>query len=281
MLCTLLGVAYANAQSDRTVVLLKAAVAPVIDGVGDDDVWTDATVNNIDLPFKSETPTLGQAGETNWKAAWNNDGIYILVTVTDDLFFPKYLATGDDYQKDKVELYFDCNPVLADGLGGSGGPGNGHHQIAPDIAEADITGTPITGTGTQNKDVVHAVVVDGTNYVMEYFIPWSILNDKDGAAFIKTAPMGFDVTVVDNDLSVAARQRACWSNDGTGAAADESWNNMNDCGTITLDNVGTIVDVEDINITNTATTITTEAGTLQMTAEILLLMQQLIKLPGA
>ena len=70
----------------------KTSVAPLIDGVVD-AVWAEATVYNIDQPFQTEVPTLGESGKTTWQALWNAEGVYVLLKVTDDAFFPSYMAT--------------------------------------------------------------------------------------------------------------------------------------------------------------------------------------------
>jgi hypothetical protein len=68
---------------------------------------------------------------------------------------------------------------------------------------------------------------------MEYFCPWSDLLDENGTAFdpFTRTVMGFDVTMIDNDATPAARNRAVWANIGT---INESWNNCDDVGLITL-----------------------------------------------
>jgi len=59
----------AMAQDAPTGVVKKAPVAPVIDGYVD-EVWAGANSYNIALPFGSETPTVGNPGETTWRALW-------------------------------------------------------------------------------------------------------------------------------------------------------------------------------------------------------------------
>ncbi len=64
------------------------------------------------------------------------------------------------------------------------------------------------------------------------FFPFSKLLDKDGSDVDITQPIGFDVTIIDGESAAPGiRQRAVWTNVG---AVNESYNNMDDCGTITL-----------------------------------------------
>ncbi|MCB9000026.1 MAG: hypothetical protein H6540_08185, partial [Bacteroidales bacterium] len=113
------------AQTGITGVIKKATVAPVIDGQID-EVWAEANSYNIDIPYTGTNPTLGNAGETYWKGLWMDDGIYVLVVVNDDDWYPSYIAGGNSYEADKIELYFDVNQTLYDG--GAPATGNGHYQ---------------------------------------------------------------------------------------------------------------------------------------------------------
>jgi hypothetical protein len=107
-------VSMAMAQAPEAVIQ-KATVAPIIDGTVD-DIWETVDPNVIDKPYTGETPTVGESGETWWKALWDDNGVYVLVTVNDDIFEPAYGATNE-YLYDKIEIYFDTNFNLQDGLG--------------------------------------------------------------------------------------------------------------------------------------------------------------------
>lgn len=247
-----------------TAVLKKASVAPVIDGEID-EVWAEADPeNNIDLQFTGEVPTLGAPGETTWQGLWADDGIYILLRVTDDAFYPNYAVDppGNDYEYDKPEIYFDCNYILEDGMGpqtDGNGNGNGHYQIAPGFTDGSNDGTAIT----LDNGSIYAFLVTEPNYVAEYFVPFTHLIAGNGAGVDKTGEIGFDVTIIDRDPGDDARKRAVWANIGENG---ESWTNMDDCGIITLDGAeaGTLIDA----ITLTGGTITEDNGTLQIVAEI-------------
>ncbi|HET6558305.1 MAG TPA: sugar-binding protein, partial [Prolixibacteraceae bacterium] len=184
----------------------KFETAPEIDGVVD-DVWTEATVYNIDKPYREEVPTVGEEGETTWQGGWvEGQGVYILLKVTDDAFYPHYAAgSANSWEYDKPEIYFDVNFILEDGRGaGTDGTGNGsgHYQIAPGFTDGSNDGTPMT----QDNGVVYAFMVDGTNYIGEYFIPFTLLLDGDGNEVAKTDPIGFDVTIIDRDPDDTARR---------------------------------------------------------------------------
>jgi uncharacterized protein YjdB len=241
-------------------VFKKASVAPVIDGVID-AVWAEANVYNIDKNFQSEVPTLGAAGETTWQALWTPEGIYVLLKVTDDVFYPNYAVSpaGNNWEYDKPEIYFDVNAELKDGIGPSVA-GSGHIQVAPGFTDGKNDGTPFT----QTDGVVYAFMVTDPNYIGEYFIPFSKLVDKDGIEVDKTATIGFDVTIIDRDAQDPVRQRAVWANVG---AINESYSNMDDCGHVTFEGAEEAILVDAITVA--PGTISVDNGTLQMTATIM------------
>jgi len=244
----------------------QATTLAVLDGVVD-EIWATATAYPIDKPFQTETPTVGESGTTTWQALWSEDGLWFLVKVNDDEFYPLYMnpAGTNDWQHDKLELYFDVNTEKKDGGGGQCCGGNkGHYQIAPGFREAEIDGT-IQDMGVQG---MVAFKVSNPAYVAEYFIPFSYLNDKDGNGINISQPFGFDVTVIDGESAApAVRQRAVWMNDGKGPGNNESWNNMDDAGLLKLDGAGSASEVENITVVSGGD-ITTDNGTVQMTATV-------------
>jgi hypothetical protein len=245
LILSVLLVSTLSAQKPEAVIK-KASVAPVIGGEID-EVWGEADQNDIAVKFKTENPSIGGIGDTWWKALWTEDGIYVLVNVTDNDWYPWKEAGGSNgWQYDKIELYFDANVFnLEDGNGGQNPGKSGNYQIAPDPTLTNVDGTLmedfLVGTGFQ-----YAYMVDDPNYTVEYFVPFSYLKDADGGVVDITGTIGFDITVIDNDAPGGDndRQRTNWANAG---AIDESWNNMDDAGIITLEGAE-IIDIDAITI---------------------------------
>jgi hypothetical protein len=239
-----------------------ATTKPVIDGAID-DLWANVTKFNVDKPFQSEVPTFGDEGTTYFKMLWDEAGLYVLVVANDDAWFPFWAPGGgaNSWEYDKIELYFDTNYILADGVGGQGGT-SGNRQIAPDTDAAHMAGEQKTAT-VQGGDVIWATVLTDPTWTTEYFVPWESIPNKDGVMFDKTAQMGFDVTLIDRDPGDAARKRAQWANVG---AVNENWNNMDDAGYLTLEGAEPGIYVDGITLTGGD--ITTDNGTLQMTPVI-------------
>jgi len=249
-------------------IITKAPVAPVIDGTID-AVWLDAETYTINQSVVGTSPTLGTSGTTTWKGLWTDNGIYILLQVNDNVFFPAYTGAipGNVWQYDKPEIYLDVNSLLEDGKG-PGSPDNsglGHYQVAPDFTATNLNGTTETFFDGQT---VYAFKVAAPTYIAEYFIPFTKLLDKNSVQITKTAIVGFDVTIVDRDSEPGFHQRAVWANFGR---ISEAWGNMDDCGTFILVGPGANVLVNSLTVSGAAnaTTITKEAGTLQMSASVL------------
>lgn len=246
------------AEKPRAVIM-RAEAPAAIDGEID-EMWDAIDQQNIDKPFQAETPTLGASGETYWKALWDPTGIYILVVVNDDVW-----VSGDvDWQYDKLEVYFDANFLKEDGGGASDDPG--HYQVAPNHADMEsLDGTPITW----DNGIVWTYKLNGNAYTAEFFVPWTYLVDKDGIAFDKTSELGFDITVIDNDVEgsgVDGRNRAVWANEG---AIDESWVTLDDAGLITFDGAEPGTYIDDIIVTPDGGTISKNKGTLHLEAEVI------------
>ena len=257
-------VSSAFAQYERPVTVIKKAEAkPVLDGVID-DIWFTTDSLLVDRPYDTPNgaPTLGDPGQTYWKALWDQDGFYLLVNVTDDAYFPNYLHAGggNAWEYDKIEVYFDVNFELQDGLGPSAS-GSGHHQMAPDMTAAKENGQ----LNTEDNKRQHAFKVEAPNYVAEYFVPWSSLTDKTGAGVDIEAEIGFDVTINDSDPDNNTRRRGVWAN--VGPDATEAWSNMDQCGIITLEGAQ-VVYVTDVNISADGN-ITEDNQQLQLNVEVL------------
>lgn len=249
--CTML-----MAQRPEAIIQKAGDVKPVIDGKID-AVWTTVTKHNVTLPFRKEVPTLGPEGTTYWKALWDMTGMYIIIVANDDKWYPYFGHTDGSYLYDKIELYFDTNYTLLDGVGGQGGT-TGNRQIAPDPTDGKLNGELLKQT-IQGGDVQYCYKLDGNAWTTEWFIPWESIPDKSGNLFDKTATMGFDVDITDNDNDGQGRKRAMWANVG---AVDEDWNNMDDAGHITLQGAEAAINIDAITISGGAP-ITVDNGTVQ------------------
>ena len=236
----------------KEAVLVCSKLKPEI-GDEIDELWEDIDENPILLPFKNETPTLGNDGDTWWKGFWViNEGIYLLAYVTDDDYYPYYAAPEGSVENryDQIEWYIDCNYFKEDGIGVSPEGNEGHYQIAPAVPDGGDDGTMYEdfqpGSGIQYAYNAS----QAPNWWQEVFIPFDWLKDKDGLMVDIGADVGFDVTVVDGDRPINdASQRAVWANDGNSFGLDESLNNMDGAGLIYFGSCCCLVYADSIKLT--------------------------------
>lgn len=207
-----------------TAVIKKADVAPVIDGVVD-EVWSKAPEIKIEKVLKSDTPDIG---ESTWQALWDFDGLYILLKIDDDAFYPGYIAgSSEDWNYDLPGFSIDVNPVLEDGVGSGAGSSTGHYGFGPIFSKSTDNTLVTEPSGFK---YFHKVMAP--SYIAEYFVPFSMLKDRYGNEMDIAGEIGFDVNIIDRDPGDPKRGIAVWSNSGE---KDENYNNMDDAGHITLE----------------------------------------------
>ena len=218
-------------QGKENIVIFFADNAPTIDGY-DEIAWDIAPAIPIENAHQAEQPTV----TAYWKAIWDYSALYILVSVEDDDHWPSWESGGSWFDYDQVEVYFDVNDVLEDGMG-VGDPGTGHYQC---VGKFTQTGSGVLQDieldGRRPKGQF-CYVLDGEDYLYEYKLDYTSFINKDGLAmtagtFEAMDSIGFDVTIIDQDEGVtSARQRATWHNTGE---INENYAVMDDAGTITM-----------------------------------------------
>ena len=213
----------------QNVDVYKTQAAPVIDAEID-PLWNSTAPVYIEKDFIGETPSV----EAYWKAMYDENYFYLLVEVADDEHLPAWKAGVDSHwEYDKVEVYFDVNKFLEDGLGAKNA-GDGHWQYAPSF-DNDLYGIPYFGSD-MNHLVNWCYNTQGENYIVEYAFPYQAFINKNNEAFtmnkmLQQGAVGFDITITDRDTGDDARKRKVWQNYGE---IGEAWSTMDDCGTITL-----------------------------------------------
>jgi hypothetical protein len=234
----LIGILLAGSLFAQNTAEIRHASTPiVIDGVIESS-WAAATPQAIETMFQSEQPTV----TATWQALWDNEFFYVVVNVEDDDHF----IGSPNYQFDKVELYFDVNEVLIDGKGPAAAA-TGHYQWAPGFKEAGYgAGEQIQLWDTRTPGGTYAYALTDNSYVYEFAAAWNTFYDLENNAVtsdvFRSRYMGFDVYIIDQDEGITtSRQRMTWNQDGKTNVLDESWNNMDEAGSICL---GPCVDVD-------------------------------------
>jgi hypothetical protein len=221
-------------------------VTPSIDGIID-LTWDQVPAVSLDRVVKGTTPTV----TAYWKALWNDDALYVLVSVEDDDHWPAWESGGSWFEYDQVEVYLDINAILEDGKGPSD-VGSGHYQVQPSFADGG-SGKPgsLPAIPGQRPEGTYCYVLSGADYVFEYAFTYTSFINKDGitldvGAFNDLEKIGFDVYVIDQDEGVTTtKQRAAWHNTGV---INTNWSNMDDAGTITLVDIESSVDDKSISL---------------------------------
>lgn len=84
-----------------------AAVAPTVDGIDDEFVWSQATWHAIDSLWLGED-FAGDEFAGRFKVAWNEDSVFVLVEIVDDVLYdghrPPLVQYWDD---DCLEIFVD------------------------------------------------------------------------------------------------------------------------------------------------------------------------------
>lgn len=234
--------------------VIKRGVDIEPNGLEDDEVWSMIPPVEISNKFDGEEASVS----AYFKMYYTDEFIYLLVNVTDDVFYPAYVAgdTKQEWLYDKAEIYFDVNDVLKDGNGPAyinGYMAPGHYQMAPFLLEENV-GSPffpdnvLYGSLSKQVAICYALKLDEnfncTGYITEYQYPMEAFkNDRDESLDLnafKNLPqgLGFDVIIVDNDNDGMGRKRAVWKNVGP----VEPYNDMDNCAVVAFsnDNVSSI-----------------------------------------
>ena len=182
------------AQAASTGEFMKTDAAPAIDGVANDPVWENATAYSLDSVAKGE-PSNSSA---TWKALWDEEYVYILVEVEDDIL--SYSDDIKEWNRDAVEVFFDINNT--DGTFGETyrydlDPGD--WQFRYNLVDKSISvGRGEEGVATDSKDGDHTET--GTNYTVELKFKWSELGASvPDWTTEKGAELGLEIAVMDND----------------------------------------------------------------------------------
>jgi hypothetical protein len=222
-----------GAFAQKSANIKHTVSVPEIDGFIE-EIWDAMAPQKIDVPFKTETATIGNS---TWQGLLDNDNFYCVVYVEDDNHWPAWKAgSSNTWEYDKPEFYWDVNEILKDGVG-TRKSNSGHYQLAPGFIDGsyDMAITqPQSAPGNLNPGGTWAYSLIGQGYVYEIAVPWANLTDKNGKPIdmktLRDKGIGFDITIIDQDKGVTtARQRMNWNNAG---AIDECLNNMDEAGII-------------------------------------------------
>lgn len=210
----------------------KAATAPVVDGEID-KIWDAQEPTEITRVL---TGTVNGSTDLSgkFKVLWNEEGLYLLAQVTDDV----QKNDSTDHNDDNVEVYLD----IGNDKGNIYGPNDEQFRFGWNDTEFFSLKKAEHKTGVKfaQKDWV-----DGYNltrgYNMEIMIPWSTFEAgaKNGTL------VGFDIHITDDDDGGARDKKIGWF-----SAVDDNWRYPYVFGTIQLkDGSDTIPPVTTAKVT--------------------------------
>ncbi len=176
----------------------KTHTTPVIDGTID-ALWNDVTAEDIDILIEG---TVDNAADLSgsWRARWDDDNIYYLVEVTDDILYAE--APTDPWFDDMVEIFID-----ADDSHGLFYDGINDHQFG---FRYDAT-TPTLHVGEFSANgsagITFAMVAVTGGYVLEASIPWTTLGVEPSLNHF----IGTDIHLVDDDDGGFRDAKLAWN----------------------------------------------------------------------
>jgi hypothetical protein len=160
----------------------KASKPPVIDGT-EEDTWSDARMYKLENVIYSPISS-GEDLSAYYKAMWDQDNLYLLVDVRDDVLKND---SEDFYQDDAIEVFIDADNSK------SGSYDENDSQYHFDWDKTNPSMGQFQHGDTAN--IEFAIVTTDKGYCAEIKFPWSTLGTKPSAG----ASIGLDVHVDDDD----------------------------------------------------------------------------------
>ena len=210
----------------KNISITKTAVAPTIDGIGNESLWANLKVNYVDQVRNNTTGISGQ-----FKICYDDKYIYVLVTVDDNT--PNQVQNNQTYAGDNVELYFAMDTNNAN----SYRPGD--WEIRKLNSKTQANGGVDGSANVANvllKDANFKVMqVNGNNsLVQEWQIP---INTLKQTAKFDAKNFRFEVQICNNNGTGRIGQLYWNSN------ADDQWNKIKNQGYAQFDIVSAINDL--------------------------------------
>jgi hypothetical protein len=176
------------------------STVPVIDGVIDQE-WNNHSENQLTKILTGNSTTAADFS-AYFKATWDQENLYVLTVVTDDV---KINDSGEVWQDDAIEIYID-------GDNSKMGSYDGINDLQYTFRWNDETIHGGNPTGVQFK-----ITGTPTGYILEVKFPWTTLGVNAPA---NGTLIGLDVHVHDDDDGNERDNKLAWF-----TSDDNSWNN--------------------------------------------------------
>lgn len=93
----------------------RTEVAPLLDGIGNENCWNTAKWELINQPFDGKALPDSSDFYGRYKAVWNESRLYILMEITDDKLVDNRANPSDNYWEDDLTEFFIDEDHLSQG----------------------------------------------------------------------------------------------------------------------------------------------------------------------
>lgn len=195
----------------NTYKIYKASSPIIIDGEVDEK-WSDAKIAPMNAT-KVLVGTVSSPADLSGygKLLWDNNYVYLLAVVTDDV---QKNDSENSYEDDAVEFYFDINNDKATTYG------ENDVQYSFGWNDGTIVGSLPAGRAVTGIEYVSVTTDNG--YIIEGRIPWSTLKGSPVGGQL----IGIDFMINDDDTGAERDKKLSWN-----AATDNAWENPSLFGT--------------------------------------------------
>lgn len=190
--------------------------APEVDGVID-NIWQANSYSQTfgKLLTGAITNTADLSG--SFKALWDNNYLYVLAEVNDDI---RVNDSPEAYFDDGLELYLDINNDKPTTYS--------TNDFLYTFGWNDGTTIVTTPVGRSTTNINYSITNSSTGYIFEARIPWSTIQGSPTIGQL----IGFDFHLNDDDNGGTRDAKLSWN-----AATDDAWQNPSIFGTAKLGNL--------------------------------------------
>lgn len=220
-------------KNHQIIEVQKASNAPTIDGKITENTWNMAKWYALDQNWLGDSYTH-EDFNGRYKLSWNDDALYILVEITDDIL--------NDQNKDPLKFWWndDCVEVFVDEDNSGGLHQYSHNAFAYHIGlNGDVVDiSPNKEPKLYNDHIVSAKITKENITTWEiavkiYNDQYNESNQNTPTTLSKNKKMGFALAYCDNDTSIE-RENFIGSVFVPGQDKNQGWINADIFGTLVL-----------------------------------------------
>ncbi|MCF8358162.1 MAG: T9SS type A sorting domain-containing protein [Prolixibacteraceae bacterium] len=175
--------------ANNTAQIMKAETSPQIDGTKD-AIWTTATA--VSLGEMTNAGDGDASVEATWSALWDNENLYLLFEVVDDVAINNGAENAIWYMHDCIEVFTDLQNLKSEAKVTNS---NGEYQLRfiYGLDDEPIYENPEMTT----YESVSELTANG--YIIEVKFPWNLITEGTDVAIQEGLKFGVDFKVTDID----------------------------------------------------------------------------------